>query len=311
MRAIAGQVGILGPSIHSTAWRLWTGTAPRSGLEGGAASIRKMGSFCQNLTYIVRQLLYNRRVDCTICVKAANRHFAPRERSPFISVEPRKLVAIPGQDPGQLGVPLKRRGISHFLDQLASHVISRIAIKPIQKRTCVPDGLHISRRPVRIRHHANDRLSSQSAHAVEINLSFANPTRPLERVGLGIRAGNSECNCLRLRRERRLAPNGNSQSVAQCVLCRTSLARLRLGTRACFGVGAVGAPLSNRWSRCGLSESTGPSRRRGIQRPRLRRSPGVWLRQLLRDDGRFRVARCCGALRRSPAYGRAAQRHRS
>ena len=47
------------------------------GLEGGAASIRKMGSFCQNLAYSVWHLLYNRRFDFTVCVKAANCQFAP------------------------------------------------------------------------------------------------------------------------------------------------------------------------------------------------------------------------------------------
>jgi hypothetical protein len=57
-------------------------------------------------------------------------------------------------------------------------------------------------------------------------------------------------------------------------------------------------------------QSTGPSPRRGIQRTRLRRSPGAWLRQPLRDDGQFREGRCFAAPRRLLAFDRPARPHR-
>jgi hypothetical protein len=69
----------------------------------------------------------------------------------------------------------------------------------------------------RVRQHARKDFPAQRAHTIEIDLSFANPTRIVECFHIGIRASDSEGYRLRLWRKRRIAPQGNAQAVAQCV----------------------------------------------------------------------------------------------
>ena len=137
--------------------------------------------------------------------------------------------------------------MKHFIDRIDVLCSNRIASYGIKKPIYEPDPLYRPKWRIAagIRQHACNRMPAERAHAIEVDLSFDNPARPPERFCLRIRADDSGRDRLRLRRERRLAPNRNSQSVPQCVRGRASLARLRLGTRACFRVGAVGAPLSN------------------------------------------------------------------
>jgi hypothetical protein len=72
----------------------------------------------------------------------------------------------------------------------------------------------LKRRPAaKVGEPARDRLLAQRAHTVEIDLGFADPTRPLERIGLDFGAGDPARDRLGLRRKRRLAPNGNVQPV--------------------------------------------------------------------------------------------------
>jgi len=52
----------------------------------------------------------------------------PRQRSAFISVEPRKLAVSVDQDLGQLGIPLQRLGMKHFIHRTDVVGCKRIAL---------------------------------------------------------------------------------------------------------------------------------------------------------------------------------------
>ena len=62
--------------------------------------------------------------------------------------------------------------------------------------------------------HARHEFPAHQAHTIEIDLSFANPTRIVECFHIGIRANDCKGYCFRLWRKRRIAPHGYVQAVA-------------------------------------------------------------------------------------------------
>src|SRR5271165_5406588 len=89
---------------------------------------------------------------------------------------------------------------------------------------------------------AHEHPPSTSAHAVEIDLSLADPAGMLQRFDVGVRTSDFARNCLDLRREREVGKNGNVQSMAQCILRRASLTCRGLRPGARFRVDPIGAP---------------------------------------------------------------------
>jgi hypothetical protein len=152
--------------------------------------VLEMGSFCQNED----AKSWAKRLRCLVGAKVADGRLAPRQRLAFISVEPRKLSVPLNQNFFQLGVPLQRLGMKHFIHSIDVDCCNRIAFYAIKKPVDETGLLHGPKRRIGagIRLHACDRLPAERAHAIEVNLSLGNPACPLERLGLRIRGDDSE-----------------------------------------------------------------------------------------------------------------------
>ena len=109
-----------------------------------------------------------------------------------------------------------RNGAGFLLGAIGGFILVLYGIVP----TYQPDNSpHLRWWPVVwLRQFACYYLAAEQANAVDIDLSFADSTRPPHRLSLCVRARDSERNRFRLRRQRRLAPNGNVQSVPKRIL---------------------------------------------------------------------------------------------
>ena len=126
-----------------------------------------------------------------------------------------------------LNKPLERFEVNHTLEHLGVRGWQRKALDPIDQPH-KPDRMLEDRERliIGIAEPVSDQSHSSGAHPVEIDLSLADPARPLERFGLRIGAGDPARNRLDMGRKRRsletgmLKPCRNAFCAARCLPAR-------------------------------------------------------------------------------------------
>jgi hypothetical protein len=150
-----------------------------------------MGSFCQiedadaTWPYVLRGS-WVRRLKCSAGIKVANGRLAPRQRSAFTTVEPRKLGVPLNQNFFRLGIPLERLGMKHFIHSIDVDCCNPIASYAIKKPIYEVASLHRPKWRIgaRIRQHACNRLPYRGlAASLEASAScYCRDGKPFGRV---------------------------------------------------------------------------------------------------------------------------------